>query len=104
MPPPGGHVAQTPEPKTSGLAGVFKSLTGQRTNKGLLASPYSVSPIPVATVQLAQQLNAPDSSRASIYGCPTEYEELYEKLKPGNSSADRLAAADALRLAVADYP
>lgn len=106
MPPPSGpgNVAQTPEPKSTGLAGVFKTLTGQKTNRGLPSSPYSPSSIPSATVQLAQQLNGPDTSRGAIYGGPSEYEELYEKLKPDNSFADRLAAADALRLAVSDYP
>lgn len=105
MPPPSGLEAQTPEPKsTGGLAGVFKSLTGQKASKNAKSSLGPASSIPTATVQLARQLNGPDTPRGAIYGGPTEYEGLYEKLKPDNSFADRLAAADALRLAVADYP
>jgi hypothetical protein len=104
MPPPSGLVAQTPEPKsTGGLAGVFKSLTGQKSSKNALPPP-PITSIPAATVQLAQHLNGPDTPRGAIYWGPAEYQELYERLKPERPLSDRLAAADALRLAVADYP
>jgi hypothetical protein len=39
-----------------------------------------------------------------MLGGPTEYEEFYQKLKPENSLSERIVAADALRLAVTDYP
>jgi hypothetical protein len=33
-----------------------------------------------------------------------EYEHLYTQLKAGKTLAERLSAADSLRLALADYP
>jgi hypothetical protein len=105
MPPPSGFVVQTPEPKSAGgLAGVFKSLTSGKGNKSAISSPLPSSSISVATVQLAQQLNGPDTPRGAMLGGPTEYEEFYQKLKPENSLSERIVAADALRLAVTDYP
>jgi hypothetical protein len=105
MPPSSRLEAQTPEPKsTGGLAGVFKSLTSGKGNKSARFSPLPSSSISAATVQLSLQLNGPDTPRGASYGGPTEYEELYEKLKPENSFTERIAAADGLRPAVTDYP
>jgi hypothetical protein len=96
MSPPAGDVAQTPEPKTSsGFASVFKNLTGGRSSK----SPHAQSPPPSA-----QQHNATSAPLPSIYGGPPNFEQLYEQLKAGNSLADRTSAAQALRIAVQDYP
>jgi hypothetical protein len=96
MSPLSGDVAQTPEPKsTGGLASVFKSLTGNKSSK---------SPIPQSPASVAQQLNTTNTSKNAIYGRPPNYDQLFEKLKGGNPLADRLAAAEALRHAVQDYP
>jgi hypothetical protein len=96
MSPPAGDVAQTPEPKsTSGLASVFKSLTGSKLSKSLN---------PQSPVSIAQQFNTANTSRTAIYGGPPNYEQLVEQLKAGNALADRLAAAESLRHAVHDYP
>lgn len=95
MSPLPGDVAQTPEPKgSSGLANVFKTLTGNKSKSGNLQSPASV----------AQQLNSASALRHAAYEGPPNYQQLHEKLKVGNPLADRLAAAAALRHAVQDYP
>jgi hypothetical protein len=87
MSPPAGDVAQTPEPKTSsGFASVFKNLTVGRSSK----SPNAQSP--------------PHTSPPAVYGGPPNFEQLYEQLKTGNSLAERISAAQALRVAVQDYP
>jgi hypothetical protein len=93
---PSGDLSGTPGAKsTSGLASVFKSLTGSKPLKGLNAqSPAST----------AQQLNGTSTLKNSIYGGPPNHEQLFEQLKIGNSLADRLAAAESLRHAVQDYP
>lgn len=95
-PPGGGDVAQTPDTKSSNaFANVFKSLTGNKLSK----SPHPYSPI-----SIAPQLNGASNPQTTIYGGPPNYEDLYQKLKAGNNIADRIAAADSLRLAVQDYP
>ncbi|KAF4628791.1 hypothetical protein G7Y89_g9364 [Cudoniella acicularis] len=97
MSPSSGDVAQTPEPKsTGGLASVFKSLTG---NKSSRSPPNAQSP-----ASIAQQLNGIGGLQNTIYGGPPDYEQLLEQLKIGNPLAERLAAAEAIRHAVHDYP
>jgi hypothetical protein len=96
MSPSSGDVAQTPEPKsTSGLASVFKSLTGSKSSK----NPSAQSP-----ASIAQNLNTSNTLKNAIYGGPPDYEQLFEQLKLGNALPDRLAAAESLRHAVQDYP
>ncbi len=105
MPPSSGSAAQTPESKSpSGLASVFKSFTGNKLSKTPLAPVISNATTPSANIQLAQELNSPDTTRGAIYGGPADYAKQYEQLKPGKPISDRLSAADALRVAVADYP
>ena len=96
MPPTSGDVAQTPEPKsTSGLASVFKSLTGSKSSK----SPNVQSP-----ASTPQHLGNANTLKNAIYGGPLNYEKLFEQLKVGNPLQERLAAAESLRHAVQDYP
>lgn len=96
MSPSSADVAQTPEPKsTSGLASVFKSLTGSKSSK----SPNHQSP-----ASIPQHLNTANTLKNAIYGGPPNYEQLFEQLKVGNPLPDRLAAAESLRHAVQDYP
>src|SRR5271156_5516066 len=96
MSPSSGDVAQTPEPKsTSGLASVFKSLTGSKSSR---------RPNPQSPASIAHQLSSGNTLQNAIYGGPPNYEQLYEQLNVGNSLADRLAAAASLRHAVQDYP
>ena len=98
MSPAAGDVAQTPEPKsTGGFASVFKSLTGSRSTK---------NPNPNSPTSLNGTSNLPTAlyAQPATYGGPPDYEHLYAQLKHGNPLAERLAAADALRHAVQDYP
>lgn len=96
MSPSAGEVAQTPEPKSSSAFSIFKSLTGGKSSK----SPSAQSPAP-----LPRHLNGANTLQsAAIYGGPPNYEKLYAQLRIGNALADRIAAADALRHAVHDYP
>lgn len=96
MSPSSGDVAQTPEPKsTSGLASVFKSLTGSKSSK----SPNAQSP-----ASIPQHLGTANTLKNAIYGGPPDFEQLSEQLKVGNVLQDRLAAAESLRHAVQDYP
>ncbi|KAK2628641.1 hypothetical protein QTJ16_001744 [Diplocarpon rosae] len=99
MSPTSGDVAQTPEPKSSsGFASVFKSLTGgnRSTKNPILGSPASLN----GTSSLQPTIRP----QSTTHGGPPDYEHLYDKLKPGNTLADRLVAAEALRRAVQDYP
>lgn len=96
MSPSSGDVAQTPESKsTSGLASVFKSLTGSKSSR----NPNAQSP-----ASIAQNLNTANTLKNAIYGGPPNYDQLFEQLKVGNPLPDRLAAAESLRHAVQDYP
>jgi hypothetical protein len=104
MPPSAGDAAQTPEPKsTGGLASVFRGLTGNRSNRTLAAN-NAPPPNPSASLLVAQQLNNSGTTNAGVYGGPLAYEEFYGQLKNGKTLAARRSAADALRLALADYP
>lgn len=96
MSPSAGEVSQTPDSKpSSGFASVFKNLTGTRPSK---------SPNPQSPVATTQQVNDGGSLQPASYGGPPNYEDLYAQLKEGNPLQDRIAAAEALRHAVADYP
>jgi hypothetical protein len=96
MSPAVGDGAQFPEPKsTSGFASVFKSLTGNKSSR---------SPNPQSPASIAQHPNGAHPLQPSIYGGPPNYEHLYEQVKPDKPLADRISAAESLRLAVQDYP
>ncbi|RDW70292.1 hypothetical protein BP5796_08689 [Coleophoma crateriformis] len=100
MSPAPADVAQTPEPKTtSSLASVFKSLTGTRSSKNAI----SQTPTPPPNAQLEQQLH-PSAGKNAIYGGPSNYKQLYEQLKGGDTLAERAAAASSLCHVVAEYP
>jgi hypothetical protein len=53
---------------------------------------------------LAQELNGPGKGNGVIHGGPSDYQELYEKLKPGNTLQVRLGAASAVRDALKSFP
>lgn len=95
MSPPAEEGSQDSKP-SSGFASVFKNLTGSRPSK----SPNPPSPVPTALLPV----NGEGSLQPATYGGPLNYEDLYAQLKKGNKIEDRIAAAEALRHAVADYP
>jgi hypothetical protein len=91
MSPPPAEPVKTPEPKSSGLVSVFKSLTGSKSSKSTnVQSPVSI----------AQRLGAP----AAVHGGPPDFEQFHQTLKTGTNLSDRVSAAEALRHAVQDYP
>lgn len=97
MSPPVEEGSQTPDSKpSSGFASVFKNLTGSRPSK----SPNPPSPVAIAPTPF----NDEGSFQPATYGGPLNYEDLYAQLKKDNKLEDRIAAAEALRHAVADYP
>lgn len=96
MSPTAGEIAQTPEPKSSSAFSIFKSLTGGKSSK---------SPNAQSQASLPRNPNGANTLQSTtIYGGPPNYEQLYAQLRIGNGLADRIAAADALRHAVQDYP
>ena len=87
-------MSQTPEKSTtSGFASVFKSLTGTKSSRS-----------PNLQLHPAPQLDGANTLQPSIYGGPPDYEHLYTQLRVENPLADRISAAESLRLAVQDYP
>jgi hypothetical protein len=96
MSPAVGDVAQTPEPKsTNNFTSILKSLTGNKSSR---------SPNPQSPASIAQHISGANALQPASYGGPPNYEHLYEQLKAGNPLADRIAAAESLRVAVQDYP
>ena len=93
MSPTAGDAAQSSESKSTGaFASVFKSLTGNKASRS--TNPQSPATIP--------HPNGPHT--LSIYGGPPNYEHLFEQLRPEKPLAERISAAESLRLAVQDYP
>lgn len=96
MPPPLGDAAQTPEPRSSsGIASVFKSLTGGKITKSPSTQSPATGPLQLDNGSIPQKLNQ---------GGALNHEQILEQLQPGHSLADRISAAEYLRRAVIDYP
>ncbi|KAM3081071.1 Tuberous sclerosis 2-like protein [Clarireedia jacksonii] len=96
MPPPTGDAAQSTDSKSSsGLASVFKSLTGGKPSK----SPSTQSPASA----LQHFENRIGVQRFTSAGA-TNQQHAIEQLQEGHSPAERIRAADYLRQAVLDYP
>ncbi|KAI9646691.1 Tuberous sclerosis 2-like protein [Ciborinia camelliae] len=90
MPPPVGDAAQTPEARnSSGIASVFKSLTGGKITKSPSTQSPATGPLQLDNGSVPQKLN---------------HEPTLEQLQAGHSLADRIRAAEYLRRAVIDYP
>jgi hypothetical protein len=96
MPPPTGDAAQNTDSKSSsGLASVFKSLTGGKPSK----SPSTQSP-----ASTLQQLENRISAQRSNSAGAINQQHAIAQLKDGQSPAERVRAAEYLRQAVIDYP
>ncbi|KAK1760499.1 tuberous sclerosis 2 protein [Echria macrotheca] len=94
MPPSPGDETPSHEPKSAGgLAGVFKGLAGGKLAK-------SPSPLPVGSqVERSDSTSQPTAAR----GLPPEQLEIFGQLKNGTLN-ERVAAANSLRYAIADFP
>lgn len=99
MSPSNGDSPLSPESRSSGgIASVFKSLTG----KGSVKASSTSSPAAVSNIHVAQQINT-IAPKNAIYGGPSNYNQLYEQLKPDRPLSERLSAAQSLRYVVLDY-
>lgn len=96
MPPPVGDAAQTPEPRSSsGIASVFKSLTGGKITKSPSTQSPATGPLQLDNGSIPQKLS---------HGGILSHEPTLEQLQAGHSLADRIRAAEHLRRAVIDFP
>lgn len=97
-----GDVSPAPsaEPKTAGgLASVFKGLTGGA--KISKAPPIPSSSTTPASAQLSSE--RVDTASLAATGVAPHYNEWLDRVKSGSLS-ERIAAAESLRLTLADYP
>ncbi|KAI1765600.1 hypothetical protein GGR53DRAFT_519552 [Hypoxylon sp. FL1150] len=98
-PSPGDEAPSPQESKsTSGLASVFKGLAGAAKLTKSPPAPVQASG-PLINAQIAERLNV---TPAVLRGIP-QHTESFELLKDGSMN-ERVAAANALRRAVADNP
>ena len=103
MSPSPGDEQQPKETKgTGGLAGVFKGLTGGgKLTKSPAVLQQTFAPI-AGSQAFAQRSDAAPPSPA-LHGLSPEQVELFGRLKHGQLS-ERVAAANSLRYAIADFP
>lgn len=100
MSPASGDASPSSELKTSGgIASVFKGLTGG--SKISKAPPVPSSSNNPASAQLSSE--RVDTASLAATGVAPHYNEWLEKLRSGSIS-ERIAAAESLRLTLADYP
>jgi hypothetical protein len=100
-PSPGDEQPQETK-ATGGLAGVFKGLTGG----GKLTKSPPVLQQPFAPIAGSQAFAEPPDSNAppsAPHGLSPEQAELFGRLKSGQLN-ERIAAANSLRYAIADFP
>lgn len=96
---PGDLSPNTELKNTSGLASVFKGLTGG--SKISKAPPVPSSSTTPASAQLSSE--RVDTASLAATGVAPHHNEWLEKLKIGSTS-ERIAAAESLRLTIPDYP
>ncbi|TPX10969.1 uncharacterized protein E0L32_008175 [Thyridium curvatum] len=101
MSPGSGDGSQLPEARSvGGLASVFKGLTSSKSSKTGQPAPASSS---IPTTQLSSDHIDATLPNPNPRGLPPNHTETFEKLKNG-SLYERVAAANTLRYAIADYP
>jgi hypothetical protein len=100
MSPSPGESAPSPDGRaTSGLASVFKGFAGSKLTK----HPSNAS-APLSQTSIQALANGADAEATDHVGWSREHMDLLERLKDGGAPLERAAAADALRLIIADYP
>ncbi|KAK1486697.1 hypothetical protein CTAM01_12130 [Colletotrichum tamarilloi] len=98
-PSPGDAPSSPDSSRPSGLASVFKGLTGAKLTKSPPPSLKSASSI---LSPIADHVNA---TRTTLGGWSPNHMESLQVLRNGNGSVgERVAAADSLRFAVAEHP
>lgn len=99
-PPTPADASPSPEPKSAGgIASVFKGLTGG--SKISKAPPVPSSSVTPVSAQLSTE--RVDTASLAATGVAPHYNEWLDKLRSGSFS-ERIAAAESLRLTLADYP
>jgi hypothetical protein len=100
MSPLSGDAPSSPDSsRAGGLASVFKGLTSSKLTKS--PPPQVSTPSTVSVSALGDSLNAPNPAGPS--GLSPIHMESFEQLKNGTPS-ERVAAANSLRYAVAEFP
>ncbi|KAK3327684.1 hypothetical protein B0T19DRAFT_357500 [Cercophora scortea] len=103
-PSPGDDASQSQETRaTGGLAGVFKGLAGGKLTKSPSPSQQTPSTTAARPAERVDGHPQPTASSPTHHKLPPDQMELFDKLKDG-SLHERVAAANALRYAIADYP
>jgi len=92
-PSPGDELPSQESRSTGGLAGVFKGLAGGKLAK---SSPPISSPTSQERIDVVTYPNI-------VRGLPGNQMEVFGQLKSGTLS-ERVAAANSLRHAIADFP
>jgi hypothetical protein len=103
MSPSPGDDQQPQETRaTGGLAGVFKGLAGG--GKLTKSPPVVQQPFPsISGAQALAQRSDAAPPASALHGLSPEQTELFAHLKNGQLS-ERVAAANSLRYAIADFP
>ncbi|EHK27340.1 uncharacterized protein TRIVIDRAFT_33609 [Trichoderma virens Gv29-8] len=94
-PQPGDDVSSPDSVRPSGIASVFRGLTGSKSTKSPPPLASSVAALPRTDFSNA----TPISSR----GLSANHMDAFELLKNGNQS-ERISAANTLKFAIAEYP
>lgn len=101
MSPQPGDVPSSPESsRPSGLAHVLRGLTSSKLTK---SSPSIASPSASTNLTTAEFIHAPKPLVNPPKGLSSRHMEYYEQLKNGSPN-ERIAAANALKHAIAEYP
>ncbi len=106
MSPPPDDGGRSSEPKSAGgLSSVFKGLTGAKLKSPPpppAPAPASASSSSLAASQLPSASQA-DVGSSNPHGLPPNHIDAFEQLRSGPIN-ERIAAANTLRYAIADYP
>jgi hypothetical protein len=101
-PQPGDGPSSPDTSRQGGLAHVLRGLTSSKLSK---SSPSIASPSSTTTLPIAEFVHAhpPAVSANPPYGLSVSHMESFELLKNGSPN-ERIAAANSLKYAIAEYP